>query len=58
LPDNQAFTRVRIGIQVINNYYIRQGRLSFSILDGYWSYAGTFESLYRASEKERHALLV
>jgi dTDP-glucose pyrophosphorylase len=48
----------------VNNYYIRQGRLSFSILDGYWSYAGRFESLYRASElvrkkeKERPALLV
>jgi glucose-1-phosphate thymidylyltransferase len=37
----------------VNNYYVRQGKLSFSILDGYWSDAGTFESLFRASELVR-----
>jgi glucose-1-phosphate thymidylyltransferase len=54
--------RGELEITDVNNYYVRQGNLSFSILDGYWSDAGTFESLYRASElvrrksKERQAI--
>ena len=32
----------------MNNEYIRQGAMGYSVLDGYWSDAGTFESLLRA----------
>ncbi|MCJ7618220.1 MAG: sugar phosphate nucleotidyltransferase [Desulfobacterales bacterium] len=32
----------------VNNEYIRQGAMSFSVLPGFWSDAGTFESLLRA----------
>jgi len=32
----------------VNNEYIRQGAMRYSMLDGYWSDAGTFESLLRA----------
>ena len=32
----------------VNNEYIRQGAMGYSVLDGYWSDAGTFGSLLRA----------
>ena len=34
----------------VNNHYLADGRLSYSILDGWWTDAGTFESLLRANE--------
>jgi len=37
----------------VNNEYIRMGEMSYSVLDGFWSDAGTFESLFRASELVR-----
>jgi glucose-1-phosphate thymidylyltransferase len=33
----------------VNNSYIAEGTLSYSILDGWWTDAGTFESLWHAS---------
>lgn len=45
--------RGELEITDVNNDYIRQGTLSYSILKGYWSDAGTFDSLYRASEIAR-----
>lgn len=45
--------RGELEITDVNNYYVRKGTLSFSVLEGYWSDAGTFESLYRASELVR-----
>ncbi|HEY3274013.1 MAG TPA: sugar phosphate nucleotidyltransferase [Methanocella sp.] len=45
--------RGELEITDVNNYYVRKGKLPFSVLDGYWSDAGTFESLYRASELVR-----
>ena len=33
----------------VNNAYIRRGAMEFSVLPGFWSDAGTFESLLRAS---------
>jgi len=33
----------------VNNAYIREGTLTFSYLDGWWTDAGTFESLLRAA---------
>jgi glucose-1-phosphate thymidylyltransferase len=32
----------------VNNECIRQGEMGYSVLAGYWSDAGTFESLLRA----------
>jgi glucose-1-phosphate thymidylyltransferase len=40
--------RGELEITDVNNYYIRQGRMGYRVLDGYWSDAGTFESLLRA----------
>jgi glucose-1-phosphate thymidylyltransferase len=45
--------RGELEITDVNNYYVKEGKLSFSVLDGYWSDAGTFESLFRASELVR-----
>lgn len=45
--------RGELEITDVNNHFVRQGTLSFSVLEGYWSDAGTFESLYRASELVR-----
>lgn len=45
--------RGELEITDVNNEYLRIGELSYSVLDGYWSDAGTFESLFRASELVR-----
>jgi glucose-1-phosphate thymidylyltransferase len=41
--------RGELEITDVNNAYIRNGELHYAILNGYWSDAGTFESLLRAS---------
>ena len=33
----------------VNNFYIDEGKLTYEILDGWWTDAGTFESLLRAN---------
>jgi glucose-1-phosphate thymidylyltransferase len=40
--------RGELEITDVNNYYIREGRITWDILDGWWSDAGTFESLQYA----------
>lgn len=45
--------RGELEITDVNNEYIRRGEMSYSVLSGYWSDAGTFESLFRASELVR-----
>ena len=34
----------------VNNHYIKKGLMKYSIVSGFWSDAGTFESLFRAAE--------
>jgi glucose-1-phosphate thymidylyltransferase len=41
--------RGELEITDVNNAYIREGSMSFSFLDGWWSDAGTFDSLLRAA---------
>ena len=41
--------RGELEITDVNNAYIRRGAMEFSVLPGFWSDAGTFESLLRAS---------
>jgi glucose-1-phosphate thymidylyltransferase len=41
--------RGELEITDVNNAYIREGNMSFSYLDGWWTDAGTFESLLRAT---------
>jgi glucose-1-phosphate thymidylyltransferase len=41
--------RGELEITDVNNAYIREGTMTFSFLDGWWTDAGTFESLLRAT---------
>ncbi|HEX4274371.1 MAG TPA: sugar phosphate nucleotidyltransferase [Bryobacteraceae bacterium] len=41
--------RNELEITDVNNAYIEEGTMSFSFLDGWWTDAGTFESLLRAA---------
>lgn len=41
--------RGELEITDVNNAYIRAGKMAYDILEGWWTDAGTFESLLRAS---------
>jgi len=41
--------RNELEITDVNNMYVKNGMMGFSIVNGFWSDAGTFQSLYRAS---------
>lgn len=56
--DNQVFDIIReikpsargeLEITDVNNIYIERGEMRFNILEGWWTDAGTFESLLRAN---------
>lgn len=42
-------SRGELEITDVNNAYIREGSMSFSYLEGWWTDAGTFDSLLRAA---------
>ena len=42
--------RGELEITDVNNFYIKRKILEYDILNGYWTDAGTFESLFKASE--------
>jgi len=42
--------RGELEITDVNNAYIEKGHLTWEVLDGWWTDAGTFESLLRASQ--------
>lgn len=41
--------RGELEITDVNNAYLKRGELAYDVLDGWWTDAGTFESLLRAS---------
>jgi glucose-1-phosphate thymidylyltransferase len=41
--------RGELEITDVNNAYIREGTMTFNYLEGWWTDAGTFESLIRAA---------
>jgi glucose-1-phosphate thymidylyltransferase len=41
--------RGELEITDVNNFYIQEGTLTYETLDGWWTDAGTFESLLRAN---------
>jgi glucose-1-phosphate thymidylyltransferase len=45
--------RGELEITDVNTHYIDQGRLSYTVLDGYWTDAGTLDSLDVANELVR-----
>ncbi len=47
--------RGELEITDVNNAYIADGHMTFALLDGWWSDAGTFESLLRAANFVRES---
>ena len=56
--DSSVFQKIRrlkpsgrgeLEITDVNNFYVGEGRLTYEILEGWWTDAGTFESLLRAN---------
>ncbi len=41
--------RGELEITDVNNLYIERGEMTYEVLDGWWTDAGTFESLFRAN---------
>lgn len=42
--------RGELEITDVNNFYVQEGTLTYEPLDGWWTDAGTFESLLRANQ--------
>jgi glucose-1-phosphate thymidylyltransferase len=58
LYDKTVFEKIRrlkpsgrgeLEITDVNNFFIQEGKLTYEVLDGWWTDAGTFESLLRAN---------
>jgi glucose-1-phosphate thymidylyltransferase len=58
LYDQSVFRKIRrlkpsgrgeLEITDVNNFYLEEGKLTYEILEGWWTDAGTFESLLRAN---------
>ena len=58
LYDSTVFQKIRrlkpsgrgeLEITDVNNFYLEEGNLTYEIFDGWWTDAGTFESLLRAN---------
>ncbi len=49
--------RGELEVSDLNNCYIKNGTLEYDILNGYWTDAGTFESLFNASQLVRERAL-
>jgi glucose-1-phosphate thymidylyltransferase len=58
LYDSTVFQKIRrlkpsgrgeLEITDVNNFYVEEGTLTYEFLDGWWTDAGTFESLLRAN---------
>lgn len=54
IHDLKPSGRGELEITDVNNEFIRLDEMSFSVLNGFWSDAGTFESLMHASELVRN----
>jgi glucose-1-phosphate thymidylyltransferase len=48
--------RGELEITDVNNDYLRRGELTYDTLDGWWTDAGTIDSLYRATRLVAHKL--
>jgi glucose-1-phosphate thymidylyltransferase len=65
--DGTVFERVRtlkpsgrgeFEITDVNNSYLKEGKLSYDVIDGGWTDGGTFESLWRATKMVRERALL
>ena len=48
--DLKPSNRGELEITDVNNYYLKRGDLTQEVIDGWWTDAGTIESLFRASK--------
>ena len=64
--DNRVFDIVKtlkpskrgeLEITDVNNNYIKKGNMAFEVFKGFWSDAGTFDSLFKSSELIRKKML-
>ncbi len=55
VPSLKPSARGELEITDVNQYYLKQGRLGYSFLQGYWTDAGTLESLAVANMLVREA---
>ena len=53
--DLKPSDRGELEITDVNNEYLRRGNLTCEVIQGWWTDAGTFESLYRSSTLVREA---
>jgi len=49
LPELKPSARGELEITDVNNAYLNAGTMAYDMLDGWWTDAGTFKSLHRAS---------
>jgi glucose-1-phosphate thymidylyltransferase len=49
--------RNELEITDVNNAYIQSGAMEHDVLEGWWTDAGTFESLFRASQLVREQMI-
>lgn len=49
IPTLKPSGRGELEITDVNNAYIRRGEMTYDVLSGWWTDAGTFESLFRAN---------
>ena len=57
IRDLKPSGRKEYEITDVNNSYLRDGQLAYDVLQGWWTDAGTFESLWRASNMVREKVL-
>ena len=53
----QPSDRNELEITDVNNAYIKRGEMEHDVLEGWWTDAGTFESLFRASQLVREQMI-
>ncbi|HEV2962950.1 MAG TPA: sugar phosphate nucleotidyltransferase [Candidatus Angelobacter sp.] len=58
IRDLKPSGRKEYEITDVNNSYLREGQLAYDVLEGWWTDAGTFESLWRASNMVREKILI
>jgi glucose-1-phosphate thymidylyltransferase len=49
--------RNELEITDVNNHYIRRGEMAHDVIEGWWTDAGTFESLFRANQLVREMMI-
>lgn len=50
IKDTKPSARGELEITDVNNAYVKKGTMTYETLNGFWSDAGTFESLHKASK--------